>query len=76
MEAREKALKGDWAVPELGASRTRPGTVNAAIVSYSQSSAFRDGLAKSSQQMRRPILERFREEKRKRLPRQIGLGNI
>jgi integrase len=61
MEAREGALKGDWVVPELGASRTRPGTVNAALVSYYQSSAFRDGLAKSSQQMRRAILERFRE---------------
>ena len=61
MEAREKALKGDWAVPELGASRTRPGTVNAAIVSYYQSSAFRDGLAQSTRQMRRAILERFRE---------------
>lgn len=31
-------------------------------MSYYQSSAFRDGLAKSSQQMRRAILERFREE--------------
>ena len=46
---------------QLGASRTKAGTVNAAIVSYYQSSAFTDGLAKSSQQMRRAILERFRE---------------
>jgi integrase len=61
MEARGKALDSDWAAPELGASRTRAGTVNAAIVSYYQSSAFRDGLAQSSQQMRRAILERFRE---------------
>lgn len=61
MEARGKALVSDWAVPELGASRTRVGTVNAAIVSYYQSSAFRDGLAESSQRMRRAILERFRE---------------
>ena len=60
MEAREKALKGDWVAPELGASRTRAGTVNAAIVSYYQSSAFKDGLAESSQKMRRAILERFR----------------
>jgi integrase len=62
MEARGKALDSDWAAPELGASRTRAGTVNAAIVSYYQSSSFRDGLAQSSQQMRRAILERFREE--------------
>jgi hypothetical protein len=62
MEAREKALKDDWVAPALGASRTRAGSVNAAIVSYYTSSAFRDGLAVSSQQMRRNILERFREE--------------
>jgi hypothetical protein len=62
MEAREKALKGDWTAPELGSSRTRVGTVNAAIVSYYQSSAFTDGLAVSSQKMRRAILERFREQ--------------
>jgi integrase len=60
MEAWGKALDSDWGVPELGASRTRAGTVNAAIVSYYQSSAFRDGLAPSSQRMRRAILERFR----------------
>jgi integrase len=47
--------------PPLGASRTKAGTVNAAIVSYYQSSAFTDGLADSSQRMRRAILERFRE---------------
>jgi hypothetical protein len=57
-EARGKALEGDWAVPELRVSRTRAGAVNAALVSYYQSSAFRDGLAQSSQQMRRAILER------------------
>jgi integrase len=61
MEAREKSLKGEWTARELGASQTRAGTVNAAMVSYFQSSAFRDGLAQSSQQMRRAILERFRE---------------
>ena len=61
MEARERALQGDWTAPEMGASRTKVGTVNAAIVSYYQSSAFKDGLSKGSQQMRRPILERFRE---------------
>jgi hypothetical protein len=41
MEARQAALQGDWTSPELGASRTRPGTVNAALVSYYQSSAFK-----------------------------------
>ena len=62
MEARQKSLEADWVAPEIGASRTKAGTVNAALVSYYQSSAFRDGLAVSSQQNRRAILERFREE--------------
>ncbi|EGP07291.1 phage integrase [Bradyrhizobiaceae bacterium SG-6C] len=62
MEAREKALQGDWTAPEMGSSRTKAGTVNAALVSYYQSSAFRDGLSESSQKMRRAILERFRKE--------------
>ena len=59
MEARGRALEGDWAVPELGEACNRAGTVNAAIVSYYQSSAFRYGLAKSSQQMRASDLGAF-----------------
>jgi hypothetical protein len=62
MAAREAALKGEWSKPEIGAKRTVAGTVNAAIVSYYQTSAFNDGLANSSRKMRRAILERFREE--------------
>ena len=62
MAAREAALQGEWAKPEIGAKRTVAGTVNAALVSYYQSSAFNDGLAESSRKMRRAILERFREE--------------
>jgi integrase len=62
MEARERALQGDWTAPELGASRTKAGTVNAAIVSYYQSTAFTEGLAESTRKSRRAILERFREE--------------
>ena len=45
----------------IGASRTKPGTVNAAIVGYYQSLAFRS-LAPGTQTMRRAILERFRAE--------------
>lgn len=62
MAAHEPMMSGQWTKPEAGASRTVPGTVNAALVSYYQSSAFRDGLAESSRKMRRAILERFREE--------------
>jgi len=66
MAAYERAKAGQWTMPVAGASRTVPGTVNAALVNYYQSSAFRDGLAPSS----RNILERFREEHGER---RIGL---
>jgi len=59
MGAYERAMTGQWTKPEAGASRTVPGTVNAALVSYYQSSAFRDGLAPSSQQMRRATIGEF-----------------
>ena len=57
--AYQKALHGD--APEVGASRTLPGTLNEAIVAYYKSLAFRE-LAQSSQSMRRSYLERFREQ--------------
>ena len=57
--AYQKALHGD--APEVGASRTLPGTLNEAVVSYYKSLAFRQ-LAPSSQYMRRSYLERFREK--------------
>ena len=62
MDAYQGALAGMIAPRlEVGASRTKPGTVNAAIVGYYQSLAFRS-LAPSTQNMRRAILERFRNE--------------
>jgi integrase len=57
--AYQKALHAD--APEIGASRTLPGTLNEAVVSYYKSLAFRE-LAASSQAMRRSYLERFREK--------------
>src|SRR5260370_41437074 len=62
MTAREAALQGDAGKIEIGAKRTVAGTVNAALVSYYQSSEFKDGLAKSTRGSRRAILERFREQ--------------
>ena len=47
--------------PSIGAKRTVPGTVDAALVSYYQSPAFTKGLATTTQQNRRAILEHFRE---------------
>jgi len=62
MEAYQAALAGMTAPRlEVGASRTKPGTVNAAIVGYYQSLAYRE-LAPGTQAMRRAILENFRAE--------------
>jgi integrase len=59
MAAYEAALGQPAA--EIGAKRTRAGSINAAIASYYQSLAFR-ALAPGTQRMRRAILERFRSE--------------
>jgi integrase len=61
MAAYQAALAGIMAPREIGASRTKPGTVNAAIVGYYQSLAFRE-LAPSTQYQRRLILEKVRNE--------------
>src|SRR5215813_13201096 len=46
---------------EIGASRTKPGTVAAAVVSYVNSWAFKH-LAPETRRTRKNILERFREQ--------------
>lgn len=61
MAERERLLAGRT-IPVIGESRTVAGTVNAAIVNYYQSSAWKDGLSKGSRVSRRPTLEKFREE--------------
>lgn len=58
----EVAKTGDSVLPQIGAKRTVPGTVNAALVSYYQSPAFTMGLAESTQSSRRAILEQFRND--------------
>ena len=78
MDAREKAMKGGWTAPELGASRTKAGTVNAAIISYYQVTAF-TSLAVGTRKSRRAIIEKFREEhgdKRVALMHSTALQNI
>jgi len=60
MAAYEAALQNDKA--EIGASRTLPGTVSAALIAYYQHPVFTDALAKVTQQNRRAILENFRRE--------------
>jgi integrase len=60
MSAYQAAL--DSAPPtQIGAKRTKPGSVNAALVAYYTSLEFRS-LAAGTQLMRRQIYERFREQ--------------
>jgi len=61
MATYEAALK-DGGKIEIRASRTIPGTVNAALIAYYQSPVFTDALAKITQQNRRAILENFRRD--------------
>jgi hypothetical protein len=66
MEVYESALSGQPL--QIGASKTKPGTVSAAIVSYYYDQSFL-ALAPSTQRPLRGILERFRAEHGdKRLP--------
>jgi hypothetical protein len=59
MAAYQEAMAGQPEPLEIGARKTRPGTVNAAVVGYYNSLAFRE-LAPETQKLRRRILERFR----------------
>jgi hypothetical protein len=60
MKAYEAALTDSPAI-EVGASRTRPGTVNAAIVAYYASAAFA-GLSHKKRTYRRNVIETWRAE--------------
>jgi integrase len=67
MEIYNRALaawkaSGGSAPVAIGASRTLPGTVQAAVVGYYQSTAFTRELAASSQISQRSLMERFRAE--------------
>ena len=59
MQAYEAALSGQPS--QIGASRTKPGTVSAAIIGYYHDQSFL-ALAPSTQRPLRGILERFRAE--------------
>jgi integrase len=62
MAAYEAAKKGETAPRlEIGADRSRPGTVNAAVAGYFGSLAFAS-LADGTRRIRRQLLERFRTE--------------
>ncbi|MFB6448939.1 tyrosine-type recombinase/integrase [Bradyrhizobium tunisiense] len=78
MEVYERALKRGEGI-ELGSKRTVHGTISAALISYYQSTAFSEVLAKVTQQNRRAILEAFRADhgdKRVSLMHATALQNI
>jgi integrase len=63
MAAYEAAMAGEtMARLEIGASRTKPGTLSDAIVRYYRSVPFTNGLSEASQKQRRQVLDRFRNE--------------
>jgi len=62
MDAYQAALAGAAPPLDIGASRTKTGTINAAIVGYYAHTSFTQGFARETQKMRRAILERFRTE--------------
>jgi hypothetical protein len=57
-----EAALADASRIEIGSTRTRPGTVAAAVAGYFGSAVFAMGLAESTRRTRRQILERFRAE--------------
>lgn len=61
MAAYAAALAGEAPRREIGAARTKPGTVSAAVTSFFNSAAFQMG-AQDTRRPRRNILERFRAE--------------
>jgi integrase len=61
MVAYHAALAGEVPQVEIGASRTKPGTVNAAVISYLNSAPFH-AQAPDTRRTRRNILERWRVE--------------
>ncbi len=79
MAAYEAAKAGEASPLSIGAGRTLPGTVNAALVGYYQSAAFTKGIADSTRTSRRAILEKFRldhGDKRIALMHGTALQNI
>jgi integrase len=60
MAAYQSAL--DAAPAPIGGVRSKPGSLSAAIASYYGSHAFKRGLALTSQQVRKAVLEAFRRE--------------
>jgi hypothetical protein len=72
----ELLAQSENAAAQIGASRIQPGTIDALIVKYLQHDAFTKGLATTTQAMRRPILDAFREFKTPSGRRRYGENHI
>jgi integrase/recombinase XerD len=57
----ELLAQSENAAAQIGASKIKPGSIDALVVRYLQHDFFTKGLAKSSQAARRPILDNFRQ---------------
>src|SRR4249920_1704240 len=57
----ELLAQSENAAAQIGASKIRPGTIDALIVKYLQSDTFTKGLATATRNARRPILDNFRQ---------------
>src|SRR4051794_7923573 len=62
MAAYEAALSGESKPVDLGASKTKPGTIGALVVAYYNSGQFQGLPADSTKTTYRGIIERFRAE--------------
>src|SRR6478672_9220068 len=60
MAAYAMALAAIHDQPEIGASRTLPGSINALVVDYYRSAEWHNGLAEDTRKTRQRIIERFR----------------
>src|SRR5262245_15280534 len=61
MDAYQTALGTEHRI-EINASRSVPGTINALVVSYYKSDAWKNGLEEETRKTRRRIIEKFRAE--------------
>jgi integrase len=75
LEAYQAARDNQACRPEIGANRTVPGTVNAAVISYINSAVFRTQ-APDTRRTRRNILERFRVEHGERRIAALGRHHV
>jgi len=61
---------------DIGAGRSKPGSIDLLVASYLKSDVFRKGLADDTQRMRRNILDRFRTKHGAKMVRTLERRHI